>query len=77
VLVVVPASGDAAEPVALEPVPERLGLADTLVAAAPDVLDQPADALEDLAVLDLPPDNRLHNFRTGEHATTEFSQAVA
>jgi hypothetical protein len=34
---------------------ERLRFADALVAVAHDVLDQLVDALEDLAVLGLPP----------------------
>lgn len=47
--------GDAARPVALEAVFERLGLADPFIAVALDIRDQRVDALEDLAVLGLPP----------------------
>src|SRR5216683_4410270 len=47
--------GDAAGPVPLEAVLERLRLADSLVAVALDVCDQGVDAFQDLTVLDLPP----------------------
>ena len=47
--------GDAAGPVLLEAVLERLGLADPLVAVALDIGDELVDPLEDLAVLGLPP----------------------
>ena len=46
---------DPAGPAPLEPVLERLELADPLVAAALDIGDQSVDPLEDLAVLSLPP----------------------
>ena len=48
--------GDAARPVAVEPVLERLGLADALVVVAGDVLRECVDPLQDLAVLGLPPE---------------------
>src|SRR3712207_3469974 len=65
--------GDAARPVALEAVLERLRLADPLVAVAGDVLQERVDPLQDLAVLGLPPDvvgpgvlvpDELHSFES-------------
>src|SRR5512145_32295 len=48
--------GNPPGPIPLEPMLERLRLADSLVTVAVDVLDQGIDPLEDLAVLDLPPE---------------------
>ena len=47
--------GDPARPVVGEVVLEGLWFAETLIAVADDVADQQVDALEDLAVLGLPP----------------------
>src|SRR5664280_2470759 len=46
---------DASRPVALRPMSEWLGLTDSVVAVAGDVLDQGVDPFERLAVLTLPP----------------------
>src|SRR5690554_1371515 len=63
--------GDAARPIALEAVAQRLRLPQALVAVAGYVLDQGVDAFEDLPVLVLPPDivlpgalrpHQLHSF---------------